>query len=637
MYQATDTDLKRKVALKVLPDAFVSDPERVTRFQREAQVLASLNHPGIAGIHGIERIGDTQALVLELVEGPTLADRIAQGPIPVDEALPMAKQIAEALEAAHEAGVIHRDLKPANIKLRPDGTVKVLDFGLAKALDTTPEGDPNQSPTLTAAATQMGVIMGTAAYMSPEQATGKVVDKRADVWAFGAVLYEMLTGCRTFTGDDVSDTLAAVLRAEVDLDAFPDDTPATVRRVIHACLQRNLKQRVADMQDVRLALEGTFETTDAAAGLGDVPVAPPAVTERRLLRGLAGVVGVLLAGATAWMLKPAPAPTPAAVMRFTIPLPAGQTLGVDYSAIAQTVAISPSGDRLVYSANGQLHLRRLDALESQPISGTEGAAEAVFSPNGAWLAYVAADDDFAIKRIAAAGGTAGIIVARDGAWSGGAAWALSWNIDDEILFATRDGIHRVSAEGGSPELVVQASDGELLSSPTRLPDGDTFLLVSRSTAASDWDEGRILAYRAGERIPIWQGGGHVCYVATGHLLYAQGRTLWALPIDADTLRVSGVPVAVVEGIMRAPRGLSDTAHYALSDNGTLAYGVGEVAVCRGRSCGSTATALRRGCQPSPDSTSISTSPTTVPASPSTRRTRGGISGSGHSPPRPSRG
>ena len=220
VYQATDTKLNRQVALKILPEAFAGDPDRLARFQREAQVLASLNHPSIAAIHGIEEDDDTRALVLELVEGPTLADRIAQGPIPVDEALPIAKQIAEALEAAHEAGVIHRDLKPANIKVREDGTVKVLDFGLAKALDTTPPGDPSQSPTLTAAATQMGVIMGTAAYMSPEQARGKPTDRKADIWSFGAVLFEMLTGRRAFQGRDVSETLAAVIQSVPGWDAL---------------------------------------------------------------------------------------------------------------------------------------------------------------------------------------------------------------------------------------------------------------------------------------------------------------------------------------------------------------------------------------------------------------------------------
>ena len=274
VYQATDTKLNRQVALKILPEAFAADPDRLARFQREAQVLASLNHPGIAAIYGIEEAEDTRALVLELVEGPTLADRIAQGPIPVDEALPIAKQIAEALEAAHEQGVIHRDLKPANVKVKDDGTVKVLDFGLAKALDTTPEGDPSQSPTLTAAATQMGVIMGTAAYMSPEQARGKVVDKRADIWAFGAVLFEMLTGQRPFKGRDVSEVLAAVIQSGPDWDALPRDTPPHMNAFLKRCLEKEPRQRVRDIGDVRLAMEGAFETAvSAEQGRQDVEAA----------------------------------------------------------------------------------------------------------------------------------------------------------------------------------------------------------------------------------------------------------------------------------------------------------------------------------------------------------------------------
>jgi serine/threonine protein kinase len=256
VYQATDTQLNRQVALKILPDAFAADPDRLARFQREAQVLASLNHPGIASIHGIEEAEGTRALVLELVEGPTLADRIAKGPIPVDEALPIAKQIAEALEAAHEAGVIHRDLKPANIKVRPDGTVKVLDFGLAKAFQPD-ASDPNMSvsPTmsLTAAATQMGMVIGTAAYMAPEQARGKPVDKRADIWAFGAVLFEMLAGGKPFAGGDVSEVLATVIKTDPDWDALPAETPSRVRTLLRRCLEKDPKQRVHDVADVRVS------------------------------------------------------------------------------------------------------------------------------------------------------------------------------------------------------------------------------------------------------------------------------------------------------------------------------------------------------------------------------------------------
>ena len=259
VYRATDTKLNRQIALKILPEAFASDPDRLARFQREAQVLASLNHPGIAAIHGIEESDGQQALVLELVEGPTLADRIAKGPIPLDEALPIAKQIAEALEAAHEAGVIHRDLKPANIKVRDDGTVKVLDFGLAKALEPTPDGDPSQSPTLTAAATQMGVIMGTAAYMSPEQAAGKDTDKRSDIWSFGVVLFEMLTGQRLFSGETVSHVLGAVLQVEPQWDALPVATPHEVRRLLRRCLRKDRRQRLRDIGDVLDDLaDGTY-------------------------------------------------------------------------------------------------------------------------------------------------------------------------------------------------------------------------------------------------------------------------------------------------------------------------------------------------------------------------------------------
>ena len=266
---STETWLATDVALKVLPEAFTQDPDRLARFEREAKVLASFNHPNIAAIYGLEEAEGTRALVLELVEGPTLADRIKQGAIPLDEALPIAKQIAEALEAAHEAGVIHRDLKPANIKVRDDGTVKVLDFGLAKALDPSPEGDASRSPTLTAAATQMGVIMGTAAYMSPEQARGKTTDRRSDIWAFGVVLFEMLTGERAFVGDDVSLTLAKVLEREPSLESLPDTTPPKLRNVLQRCLEKEPRQRVQAIGDVRLAMEGAFETVAEISSVSD--------------------------------------------------------------------------------------------------------------------------------------------------------------------------------------------------------------------------------------------------------------------------------------------------------------------------------------------------------------------------------
>ena len=271
VWQARDTTLDRDVALKVLPDAFTSDPDRLARFEREAKVLASLNHPNIGSIYGLEEAEGVKALVLELVDGPTLADRIKQGPIPLDEALPIAKQIAEALEAAHGQGVIHRDLKPANIKVKADGMVKVLNFGLAKALDPSPEGDPSNSPTLTAAATQMGVIMGTAAYMSPEQASGATVDKRADIWSYGVVLFEMLTGQRMFTGETVSHVLGGVLRLEPPWDALPDGTPGSIRRLLRRCVLKDRKQRLPDIGVVRFDIDDAVTPASSSAAMSTTP------------------------------------------------------------------------------------------------------------------------------------------------------------------------------------------------------------------------------------------------------------------------------------------------------------------------------------------------------------------------------
>ena len=322
VYRARDTKLDRDVALKVLPQAFTDDPDRLARFEREAKVLASLNHPNIGHIYGLEEAEGQKALVLELVEGPTLADRIKQGPIPVDEALPIAKQIAEALEAAHEQGIIHRDLKPANVKVTNDGAVKVLDFGLAKALEPErSESDIADSPTLTAQATQMGVILGTAAYMSPEQAKGKTVDRRADVWAFGAVLFEMLTGQKPFVAGDVSDTLALVLKFEPEWNLLPADAPPRIRRLIQTCLQKDPKRRIHDVADVRLAMEGAFET--AASRPSDVPaislVSQPAGWRRAIPLALGTLlIGSLMTGLAVWTLtQPAPPPT----TRFSVVLP----------------------------------------------------------------------------------------------------------------------------------------------------------------------------------------------------------------------------------------------------------------------------------------------------------------------------
>ena len=393
VYRATDTQLGRDVALKILPDAFAADPDRVARFQREAQVLASLNHPGIAAIYGIEKSDDTQALVLELVEGPTLADRIAKGPIPLDEALPIAKQIAEALEAAHEAGVIHRDLKPANIKVRDDGTVKVLDFGLAKALDTTPAGDPSQSPTLTAAATQMGVILGTAAYMSPEQARGKVADKRTDIWAFGAVLYEMLSGQRAFGGDDVSDTLAAVLRAEVDWNALPNGTPHPFGKLLRRCLKRDQRLRWQAAGDLRLELDELVNEPRGARA----PTTPPGLMSWQVGVSwlvVATVSGIVTSGLL-WNADESES-TGGRVSYLTLDIEPAERLGssrfIAATVLTRTaIALAPDGHQIAFTAwrdgEQRLYLRHLDRGEAEPLAGTEGAANPFFSPDGEWVGF----------------------------------------------------------------------------------------------------------------------------------------------------------------------------------------------------------------------------------------------------------
>ena len=403
VYRATDTKLKRDVAVKVLPSALAADPERLARFQREAEVLASLNHPNIAIIHGLEQAGDVHALVMELVEGEDLSQRIARGAIPIDEAVPIAKQIAEALEAAHEQGIIHRDLKPANVKVRPDGTVKVLDFGLAKAMEPTGALSPgmSQAPTITTPAmTQAGMILGTAAYMSPEQARGKPVDKRSDVWAFGAVLYEMLTGKRAFDAEDVSETLAAVLMREPDWAALPATTPPTVTTVLRRCLQKDRKQRARDIGDVSLALGGAFESGASQRAVSVAAVAQP-VWRRAWPVAAALVVGGIVTGL---VVGPSEETPPPPVRRFVHVLPAALTLP---AASGSLVALSPDGQTLVYRAfeNGvfRLYQRALDQLDATPIPGTENAgSEPFFSADGQWLGFDTAGAT--LMRVALAGG-----------------------------------------------------------------------------------------------------------------------------------------------------------------------------------------------------------------------------------------
>src|SRR5215510_10744159 len=477
VHRAIDTKLKRQVAIKVLPELLAGDPDRLARFQREAEVLASLNHPHIAAIYGLEDSTDVKALVMELVEGPTLADRIAQGPIALDDALPIAKQIAEALEAAHEQGIIHRDLKPANIKIKADGSVKVLDFGLAKLAEPSAIAGPNSSPlslspTITSPAlmTGVGVLLGTAAYMSPEQAKGREGGTRSDVWAFGAVLYEMLSGKRAFAGDDVSDTLIAVLRDDPNWSALPADVPARIRRVLQVCLQRNQKQRAQSIGDVRLALEGAFET--AAPQQTAASAAIP--RWRRVAAAMAGALVIAgAAGAAVWY---AMRPAVPLVMRTTISTDGAVALSI--SGNSRDLAVTPDGSRVVYRGNGQILMRALDQLDPIVLVRAGQPLSLFASPDGHWVGYY---DGFALKKVAITSGPPITISTVEGIPRG-----ATWGEDDTIVFATGSlatGLQRVSAAGGAPTGLTRPNSkmGELDHIwPEFLPGGQA---VSISTAS----------------------------------------------------------------------------------------------------------------------------------------------------------
>ncbi len=564
VYRATDTQLGRDVALKILPDAFAADPDRLARFQREAQVLASLNHPNIAQIHGIEKSDDTQALVLELVEGPTLADRIAKGPIPLDEALSIAKQIAEALEAAHEAGVIHRDLKPANIKVREDGTVKVLDFGLAKAMDTTPEGDPSQSPTLTAAATQVGVIMGTAAYMSPEQARGKSVDKRADIWAFGCVLYEMLTGRRAFQGEDVSLTLAKVLEKEPTWDVLPSTAPARVANLLRRCLEKDPRERVQAVGDVRLAMQGAFETATDGPEPIEQPARSPAMWQRpapMLTAAVLLVTASLLAGRA---LAPEPLPT-SAVVRLSVVLPDG----VRYTApgsFARGLAVSSDGTQIVFTGRAgsgprQLLRRALNGRAVDPLPGTERGQQPFFSPDGRWVAFFSPGDE-ALKRVAIEGDSPPQTLV-EGVSRGFGVW---W--EDEIVFGDRGALFRVSAEGGTPVLLFDTGVGARRApQPVVVPETGDILY---GYGASDLGGPRIavLPADASDPVPLLDDATLVALATSGHLLFEREGVVLAAAFDPATRRL-GPARGVLEEFAYDPA--RARPQVTVSPSGTLVY------------------------------------------------------------------
>jgi len=609
VYRALDTRLKRQVAIKILPSVQATS-DGVARFEREAELLASLNHPNIAQIYGVvdaavDDVNDPgvaasdlrleergvpalHGLVMELVEGPTLADRITEGPIPLNEALAIARQIAAALEAAHDQAIIHRDLKPANIKVDHEGTVKVLDFGLAKLVapgEQNPRPDPattptfSQSPTLIspAAMTGVGMILGTAAYMSPEQARGRAVDRRSDVWAFGAVLYEMLTGTRAFEGDDVADVIAAVMKSTPDWKALPPDVPVGVGSLIKGCLEKDRKARIGDLAVARFVL-----ATDARAMASTAST--PALTRSRWRDVLPWALATMAVGAAIGWLIPRSAGRDALVTQLqTGVAPADQLV----NSIASTrpsrtaMAISPDGRSLVFAGmrgnTRQLFSRSLDRAEATPIPGTEGAAGPLFSPDGAWIAFwTETRGDNTIKKIPVAGGPSVSIPNS----VTGRGFGASWGEDGTIFYATRPGIFKVSSSGGMPEAITKPSAGERHLLPHVLPGGKALLFTSVTTG---WDTANILlrSLDGGEPRVLIQGGTDARYVNTGHILYMKLGTLMAVPFDIASLQITGPPVALIEGVMHAinaPNGNDETGagQFAVSPAGTMAYMLGGV-------------------------------------------------------------
>lgn len=569
VYKAHDTKLRRDVAIKVLPASFARDADRLARFRREAQLLASLNHPNIATIYNIEDSNGTTYLVMELVPGENLAERIKRdGAVPVEEALTIAKQIAEALEAAHEKGIIHRDLKPANVKLTPEGKVKVLDFGLAKAFAEDPSSvDMSNSPTLSMAATMQGVILGTAAYMSPEQAKGKAVDKRTDIFAFGAVLYELLTGKQAFHGEDIAEILAAVMKTEPDWSLLPESTSPAIRTLLRRCLRKDRRQRLGDAGAVRIEIE------DVLSGVtpGQVePVASQRTGRERL--AWAAAVGLLIlttiAFAIGFVLRAPKAQQP---MRLSAEIGADASLSTIFGASA---ILSPDGARLAFVAGGsdqkqRIYVRALDQLQATALSGTENARDPFFSPDGQSLGFFA---DGKLKKISVNGG--GPVTLCDALDDRGG----SWGDDGTIVFA-RDStspLSKISSAGGTPQALItlDKQTGETTQRwPQMLPGGKAVLFTSSTTQAA-YENADIVVYStaSGQRKTVQHGGFYARYVPTGHVVYMHEGTLFAVPFDLNRVEVTGQPAPIVEGVVNVTN--YGGAQFSFSDAGNLLYVAG---------------------------------------------------------------
>jgi serine/threonine-protein kinase len=563
VYLAEDTNLKRQVAIKVLPQQFAQDKEWLARFEREARLLASLNHPNIATVHGLEKSNGQQFLVMELVEGDTLADRIKNGPLDTGEALELCLLIAEGLESAHEKGIIHRDLKPANVKVTPDGKVKILDFGLAKAfLGQSGDSDLSKSPAISDDMTRPGVILGTAAYMSPEQAKGKPLDKKTDIWAFGCILYESLTGNRAFKGETISEILASILKDEPDWSVFPDSVSPKAKELVRRCLVKNPRNRRHDIAEARIDLQ------DILTGPPEeiAPTAQPSSEWRILFWAVSGFALILFC-LMLWSPWRTSKPSEQRISRFAINLPPNETLSYE---VGPSAALSPDGTQLVYVAQKeettQLYLRLIQDFDAQPISDTEGAKGPFFSPDGTWVAFHA---DGKLKKISLLGGTPQIICDAKSGLGG------TWSEDDTIYFGDwyKASIMCVSADGGVAERLTTGlkidSEGTFEHShfwPQILPGGKAFLF----TVWNNQEDMFISLYslETGEKKTLIERGSHARYLPSGQLIYSWAGDLIAVPFDLEKLEVTGSPVPVIEGVMANRLGL---AHFSVSENGSLVF------------------------------------------------------------------
>jgi serine/threonine-protein kinase len=575
VYRARDMKLGRDVAIKTLPAALASDKERLARFEREAKLLAALNHAHIATVHALDEHDGTLYVAMELVEGETLEHKLKGGALPVEDALRLSLQIAEALEAAHGKGVIHRDLKPANVMVTREGQVKVLDFGLAKAFSSAAEeASPLHSPALSVAMTQRGLVLGTAGYMSPEQASGQATDQRSDIWAFGVVLYEMLTGLPLFSGESVPHILADVLKTEPDWRRLPKNLHPRIRQLLERSLTKKPRNRLHSIADARVEIEAVLRDPSGVTPASE-DRATTSQTSSLLRLAAAVVVTAVVAGTAVWFLRPAPVPEPKPVVRFSIPLPPDQSFVIDPVSM---IALSPDGARIAYVASGQIYLRDLGEREARAVQRTVepgfGPGTPAFSPDGQWLAYVdvgSPTGPFYVQRVPISGGAS--VTIHEAAPQGNFQFGLAWPTADSILFTNSEGIVRIPANGGAEELLVPRAEDERFDSPQILPDGKTVLFTRAPGApgSTGLEAAQVVVQSIGgnDRTVLWEGGAAARYLPTGHLVYAQGTTLFALPFDPAARAVRGGPVPMVAGLRRSSNAITDTANYGVSDTGTL--------------------------------------------------------------------